>query len=139
MKFGMTMKRMLQLLLAGLVTGGFLTTAWGQASYSTPYTFVTIAGTAGNSGGNDGTNRVAQFHWPEGITVDTNGNLYVVDNSEMTVRKGAPVGTNWVVTTIAGTAGVNGIADGTNGAAQFHEPASITMDSLGHLYVADGG
>ena len=139
MKFGMTMKRMLQLLLAGLVTGGFLTAAWGQASYSTPYTFVTIAGTAGNSGSNDGTNRVAQFHWPEGITVDTNGNLYVVDNYEMTVRKVAPVGTNWVVTTIAGTAGVNGIADGTNGAAQFYEPASITMDGLGQLYVADGG
>ena len=139
MKFGMTMKRMLQLLLAGLVTGGFLTAAWGQASYSTPYTFVTIAGTAGNSGGNDGTNRIAQFHWPEGITVDTNGNLYVVDNYEMTVRKVAPVGTNWVVTTIAGTAGNNGSANGTNGVAQFNEPASITVDGLGQLYVADYG
>ena len=139
MKFGMTMKRMLQLLLAGLVTGGFLTAAWGQASYSTPYTFVTIAGTAGNSGSNDGTNRVAQFHWPEGITVDTKGNLYVVDNYENTTRKVAPAGPNWVVNTIAGTAGNNGIADGTNSVAQFHEPVSITMDGLGQLYVADGG
>src|ERR1035437_9029748 len=138
MTFEMIMKRMLQL-LTGLVTGGFLTTAWGQASYSTPYTFVTIAGTAGNSGGNNGTNSIAQFHWPEGITVDTNGNLYVVDNYENTIRKVAPVGTNWVVTTIAGTAGNNGSADGTNSAAQFYEPASIAMDSLGQLYVADGG
>ena len=139
MKFGMTMKRMLQLLLAGLVTGGFLTAAWGQASYSTPYTFTTIAGAAGIYGFADGTNRVAQFHWPEGITVDTNGNLYLVDNYEMTIRKVAPVGTNWVVTTIAGTAGNNGSANGTNGVAQFYEPASITMDGLGSLYVADGG
>src|SRR5674476_1476064 len=139
MKFGMTMKRMLQLLLAGLVTGGFLTAAWGQASYSTPYTFVTIAGTAGNSGGNNGTNSIAQFYWPEGITVDSNGNLYVVDNYENTIRKVAPVGTNCVVTTIAGTAGNNGIADGTNGVAQFYEPVSITMDGSGSLYVADGG
>src|ERR1035437_9489238 len=138
MTFEMIMKRMLQL-LTGLVTGGFLTTAWGQASYSTPYTFVTIAGTAGNSGGNNGTNSIAQFHWPEGITVDTNGNLYVVDNYENTIRKVAPVGTNWVVTTIAGTAGNNGSANGTNGVAHFYEPASITMDGPGSLYVADGG
>src|SRR5665811_1908036 len=103
----MIMKRMLQL-LTGLVTGGFLTTAWGQASYSTPYTFVTIAGTAGNSGGNDGTNRIAQFYLPEGITVDTHGNLYVADYGNNTIRKVALVGTNWVVTTIAGTAGNNG-------------------------------
>jgi hypothetical protein len=129
---------MLQL-LTGLVTGGLLTAAWGQASYSTPYTFTTIAGTAGIYGFADGTNRAAQFHWPEGITVDTNGNLYVVDNYEMTVRKVAPVGTNWVVTTIAGTAGVYGSADGTNGAARFYEPASITIDGPGSLYVADGG
>jgi len=139
MKFGMIMKRMLQLLLAGLVTGGFLTAAWGQASYSTPYTFTTIAGTAGIYGFADGTNRTAQFHWPEGITVDTNGNLYVVDTYEMTVRKVAPVGTNWVVTTIAGTAGSTGSADGTNGAARFNEPVGIAVDVLGQLYVADYG
>src|SRR5674476_340256 len=135
----MIMKKILQL-LAGLVTGGFLTaSALAQSIYSTPYTCVTIAGTAGNSGGNNGTNSIAQFHWPEGITVDTNGNLYVVDNYEMTIRKVAPVGTNWVVTTIAGTAGNDGSANGTNGVAQFYEPASITMDGLGSLYVADGG
>jgi len=132
------MKRMLQL-LTGLVTGGFLTTAWGQASYSTPYTFVTIAGTAGNSGGNDGTNGIAQFYLPEGITVDTHGNLYVADYGNNTIRKVTPVGTNWVVTTIAGTAGNNGSANGTNGVAQFNEPASITVDGLGQLYVADYG
>ena len=96
------MKRALQL-LTGLITGGFLATpTLAQANYSTPYTFTTIAGTAGNTGGNDGTNGGAQFFSPEGIAVDTNGNLYVVDNNENTIRKVALVGTNWVVTTIAG-------------------------------------
>jgi sugar lactone lactonase YvrE len=115
------------------------TPALAQANYSTPYTFTTIAGTAGNTGGNDGTNGGAQFFSPKGIAVDTNGNLYVVDNNENTIRKVALVGTNWVVTTIAGTAGSAGSADGTNGAAQFNGPVGITVDSLGQLYVADYG
>ena len=133
------MKRALQL-LTGLITDGFLATSTlAQANYSTPYTFTTIAGTAGNTGGNDGTNGSAQFFSPEGIAVDTNGNLYVVDNNENTIRKVALVGTNWVVTTIAGTAGSAGSADGTNGAAQFNGPVGITVDSLGQLYVADYG
>src|ERR1035437_3295132 len=139
MKLRMIMKRALQL-LTGLITGGFLATpTLAQADYSTPYTFTTIAGTAGNTGGNDGTNGGAQFFSPEGIAVDTNGNLYVVDNNENTIRKVALVGTNWVVTTIAGTAGSAGSVDGTNGAAQFNEPVGITVDGLGQLYVADYG
>jgi sugar lactone lactonase YvrE len=135
----MIMKKILQL-LAGLVTGGFLTaSAPAQSIYSTPYTFVTIAGAAGSTGTNDGTGANAQFYFPEGITVDTHGNLYVADYGNNTIRKVAPVGTNWVVTTIAGTAGSTGTgsADGTNGSAQFNEPASITVDGLGQLYVAD--
>ena len=140
MNFSLTMKKMLQR-LTGLTAGGFLalTTAWGQSDYATPYTFVTIAGTAGNNAAADGTNSSALFYWPEGITVGTNGNLYVVDNFENTVRQVAPAGTNWVVTTIAGTAGDSGGGDGTNQAAQFYEPTSIAIDGRGSLYVADGG
>jgi sugar lactone lactonase YvrE len=136
----MIMKKILQL-LAGLVTGGFLTaSAPAQSIYSTPYTFVTIAGAASITGTNDGTGASARFYFPEGITVDTHSNLYVADYGNNAIRKVAPVGTNWVVTTIAGTAGSNGgSADGTNGVAQFNEPASITVDGLGQLYVADYG
>jgi hypothetical protein len=142
MNYDLTMKKMLQR-LTGLLAGGFLvlTSAWGQSNYATPYTFVTIAGTAGNNAAADGTNSAALFYWPQAITVDTNGNLYVVDSHENTVRKVAPVGTNWVVTTIAGTNGISGsgASDGTNGSAQFNEPTSIAMDGAGNLYVADGG
>jgi streptogramin lyase len=135
------MKKILQR-LTGLLAGGFLvlTSAWGQSNYATPYTFVTIAGTAGNNNAADGTNSAALFYWPEGITVDTNGSLYVVDNFENTVRKATPVGTNWVVTTIAGNANSSaGANDGTNSNAQFNEPTSIAMDGAGNLYVTDGG
>ena len=133
------MKRILKVLIA-LAAGGCLlpSSAQGQ-SYTHPYTFITVAGTAGVTGGADGTNGAAQFSWPEGIAVDTNGNVYVVDNLEYTVRKVAPMGTNWVVTTIAGTAGEGGSADGTNGAARFYQPNGIALDRAGNLYVADSG
>ena len=37
----------------------------------------------------------AQFSIPDGLTMDTNGNLYVVDLNNNTIRKMIPVGTNW--------------------------------------------
>src|SRR6516164_10753489 len=78
------------------------------------YTFTTIAGLAGVSGSADGTNSDARFLFPADIAVDNNGVLYVADLSNQTIRKIVPMGTNWVVTTIAGMAGVLGYADGTN-------------------------
>lgn len=129
---------MLQLVI-GLAAGGGLMApcARGQASYTRPYTFITVAGTAGVNDNADGTNGAAKFYWPYGVAVDARGNLYVADNFESTIRKVVPAGTNWVATTIAGTAGVNGNADGTNGAAQFYQPTDLAVDGAGNLYVAD--
>ena len=97
----------------------------------------TIAGLAGYGGSADGTNNGAQFDAPNGVAVDGNGNLYVTDVCNHTIRKATPVGTNWVVTTLAGQPGVSGNADGTNGAAQFNSPAGVAVDGAGNLYVAD--
>ena len=130
-------------LLACLLTWGLmsLTTARGQAIYATPYTFVTIAGSAGiPESGADGTNGFASFYYPEAVAVATNHNLYVVDAIANDIRQVAPLGTNWVVTTIAGTNYPGGGSDdGTNQAAQFYGPASIALDRFNNLYVADGG
>src|SRR5438045_6509558 len=69
------------------------------------------------------------------IAVDSAGNVYVTDFSN-TIRKITPAG---VVTTLAGTPGVHGSADGTGSAAQFWQPWGIAVDSAGVVYVADQG
>jgi ribosomal protein S11 len=107
------------------------------APVGTNWVVTTIAGTAQNDGYADGTNGAAQFSGPSSITVDGSGNLYVADTYNYTIRKIAPSGTNWVVTTIAGQAGNSGTADGTNLAAQFNFSSGIASDSSGNLYVAD--
>ena len=99
----------------------------------------TIAGLAENYGSTDGTNSAARFESPIGITVDTNGNVFVVDQDNDTLRKLTPAGSNWVVSTIAGQVGVRGSADGTNSAALFYWPLGIAADGAGNLYVADQG
>ncbi len=109
----------------------------GQSIYSMPYMFTTIAGVAGTTGGNDGTNNNARLYNPEGIAVDGEGNLYVADTFNNTIRKITPVGTNWIVSTIAGIVGNPGFADGTNLNAQFDTPTAITVDTNGNLYVVD--
>jgi sugar lactone lactonase YvrE len=103
----------------------------------TNWVVTTIAGTASAPGFNDGTNTFAQFDSPIGIALDSAGNLYVADTDNHTIRKLTPAGTNWVVSTIAGTAEIYGDSDGTNLAAQFYYPAGITVDNSNNLFVAD--
>jgi hypothetical protein len=97
----------------------------------------TIAGLAGYPGNVDGTDTRARFEYPTGVAVDTNGNIYVADQVNSTVRRISPAGTNWVVSTIAGLAGNYGSANGTNDVARFHYPAGVAVDLAGNVYVAD--
>ena len=94
----------------------------------------TLAGLAGNYGFTDGTGSDARFGNLFGITADNGGNVYVADNSSFTIRKITPAG---VVTTLAGTPGMSGSADGTGSAAQFYSPRGIAIDSAKNLYVSD--
>lgn len=93
----------------------------------------TVAGTAGQLGSVDGTGSAARFKLPAGIATDATGNLYVSDTNNHTIRKITPAG---VVSTLAGTAGVSGSADGTGGAAQFTFPRGLATDPAGNVYVA---
>ncbi len=97
----------------------------------------TLAGLPGVWGSADGTNTQARFFCPAGIAVDALTNVYVLDSGNHTVRKLSRVGTNWVVSTVGGIAGVGGSSDGVGGNAQFNDPVGLALDSTGFLYVAD--
>ena len=107
------------------------------APAGTNWVVTTLAGSAGNYGSADGTNSDARFDYPTGLALDPAGNIYVTDAGNNLIRKLTPVGTNWVVTTLAGSAGVSGSADGTNSQALFDSPEAVTLDGSGNLYVAD--
>jgi hypothetical protein len=113
------------------------TAARAQSIFATPYTFSTLAGTEGLYGGfADGTGPAASFDVPAGICVDSNGNVYVADQFNDTIRKITPGG---VVSTLAGTPLAAGSADGTGASARFNGPAGVAVDSSGNLYVSDTG
>ena len=50
----------------------------------------TLAGLAESDGNVDGTGSSARFSSPEGIAVDSAGNIYVADTANNTIRKGVP-------------------------------------------------
>ena len=96
----------------------------------------TLAGTAGMSGHADGIGPAARFAFPRSVTTDNMGNIYVADSESYTIRIITQEG---AVTTLAGTAGVPGHADGTGAAASFNSPRGVATDSVGNIYVGDSG
>jgi len=96
----------------------------------------TIAGVPGQSGHRDGDAAQTLFHHPFGIGVDPWGNVIVSEESNHTIRKIAP---NGRVTTIAGTPGTSGNADGAGTNAAFNRPAFLVVDPNGVIWLADRG
>ena len=94
----------------------------------------TFAGSPQNWGSADGQGTHAQFNGPVGLSFDSQGNLFVSDANNDTIRKITPDGT---VSTFAGTAGMDGSVDGDAAAARFRSPAELAFDRRGNLFVAD--
>jgi sugar lactone lactonase YvrE len=99
-------------------------------------TVTMIAGTAGAPGRADGEGTQAGFNFPQGLALDGAGNVYVADSLNHTIRKITPHGR---VTTLAGTPGASGSADGRGAAASFNFPKGVATDAAGNVYVADTG
>ena len=91
-----------------------------------------LAGAAQTPGSTDDP---ARFNLPEGIALDTDGNLLLVDTGNATLRSVTPEG---VVKTLSGTPGQEGAGSGA--AARFRMPRGAALDpASGALYLADQG
>jgi sugar lactone lactonase YvrE len=108
----------------------FCWNAWSQ-----PYTIHTLAGTTRLQEGGNATS--TPLRQPIAVAADSNGNIYIADESDNRVRK---VDKNGIITTIAGTgeAGFSGDR-GPAAAAQLALPTGIALDPKGNLYIADAG
>ncbi|MEB3220445.1 MAG: hypothetical protein VKS61_00055 [Candidatus Sericytochromatia bacterium] len=93
-------------------------------------TVTTLAG--GSRGFAEGRGALARFDTPHGLSVGSDGTVYVADTQNHRIRRIAPDGT---VSTLAGSA--IGDVDGTGEGARFNAPHGLTWAVDGHLYVAD--
>jgi len=84
-----------------------------------------IAGT-GQPGRSDGAALSASFTRPEGIALDGRGYLWIADSGNHTIRR-MNLATRQVET-IAGQAGVSGVADGRGSQARFNLPSGIAVE-----------
>ena len=98
------------------------------------YNFITLAGSAGNSGSVDGEGSSARFNRPGGIAVDPDGNVFVSDTDNHTIRKITPDGT---VSTLAGLAGASGSTDGVGSVARFFLPQHLAVNPAGRIMVVE--
>jgi hypothetical protein len=115
--------------------GSVFVADWQTIRKITPSGVVTtLAGSAGLEGSADGTGSAARFSAPYDVAVDGAGNVFVADWGNNTIRKITPSG---VVSTLAGSAGLSGSADGTGAAARFNHPIGVAVDGAGNVFVAD--
>ena len=91
----------------------------------------TIAG-GQNPGRRDGPGLYAQFNNPNGLAIDTDGNVFVADRGNHRIRK---ISFDGMVSTIAGSD--RGNRDGNGSEAEFNEPIDLCVDQNGNLFVAD--
>lgn len=95
------------------------------------YTFKTFAGSVDNEH-KDGPREHARLRSPEGIAMDTEGNLFITEYRSSIVRKINAAGE---VTLFAGKVNETGFKDGQD--ALFDRPHGAAVDKEGNVYVCD--
>jgi hypothetical protein len=101
----------------------------------------TITTTAGNSSagysGDGGPATNASLSYPEGVALDSSGNLLIADSGNNVIRK---VDTNGIITTVAGNGSAGYSGDGSPATnASLSGPYSVALGTLGRLFISDAG
>jgi uncharacterized protein (TIGR03437 family) len=92
-------------------------------------------GTPGYTG-DGGAATSAELNDPQGVVVDSSGNIYIADTANNAVRKVSGGKITSIVGNPGGSAGYTG--DGGQGTvAQVFHPAALALDSAGNLFIAD--
>ncbi len=90
---------------------------------------------AGGFSGDGGPATQASINTPEGLAVDSSGNLYFADNQNLRIRK---IDSGGNITTVAGSGSFKFFGDGgTATGANLHQPSSVAVDAAGDFYIAD--
>jgi sugar lactone lactonase YvrE len=111
-------------------------TAWGTGMYGV---IRTIAGSGAQSySGDGGAATAAALNGPNGVNVDSRGNVYIADSINHRIRKvSAATG---IITTIAGTGTPGYSGDGGPAtSAQLYFPFGVALDGSGNVYISDFG
>jgi sugar lactone lactonase YvrE len=93
----------------------------------------TIAGN-GATGFTNGVGTAITLNGPYGVAVDHQGNVYVADRYNGRIRIIAAA--DGSISTFVGNGGT-ALVDGTGTLASFYNPANLSFDNAGNLYVAD--
>ncbi len=103
------------------------------------YTIATVAGgqSYGPQGiGDNGPAVNCYLNDPSSVALDASGNIYIADTGDQLIRK---VGTNGIITTVAGSNGSAGFAGdgGSAKSAKLNYPSGVAVDGAGNIYIAD--
>lgn len=90
-----------------------------------------------SSGYRDGPADQALFNFPQGIAINSEGDIFIAEKNNHTIRKIDH--RTKIVSTVAGQAGVSGYEDGDPLEALFNTPIGLAFDKEDFLYIADQG
>ena len=92
----------------------------------------------GGYSGDGGPATLATLNYPNGVTVDVKGNIYIADTYNNVIRMVTKC--TGYITTVAGNSTKNGGYSGDGGPAtlaQLYYPNGVAVDVQGNIYIAD--
>jgi hypothetical protein len=121
-------------LAVGVSGAGPFTYQWQLNTTNLPNGIITTV--AGGGAGDGGAATNACLGGPFAVAMDTRGNLFIANENDCRIRK---VGTNGIITTVAGNGGEGFSGDGAAATNAGLGPTGVAVDGSGNLFIADAG